>query len=108
MGVAHVLRTQRNARIHLGAAAAVIVAALVLRLPGLEVALLVACITFVFTAEMINTVVEAIVDLLSPDYHPLAKVAKDVAAGAVLVSAAGAAAIGAIIFLPHASHLLGH
>ena len=55
----------------------------------------------VMAAEMVNTVVEAAVDLASPGYHPLAKVAKDVAAGAVLLTAIGAVVIGVCIFLPH-------
>ena len=50
--------------------------------------------------ELLNTVVEAVVDLVTPDYHPLARVAKDVAAGAVLVSAIGGLAVGAFLFLP--------
>ena len=107
-GVMHVLRSQRNARIHVGVAAAVIAAALGLRVPGLELAVLVLCITLVIGAEMMNTVVESIADLVSPGYHPLAKIAKDVAAGAVLVCAGGSAIVGAIIFLPHLLHALGH
>lgn len=106
-GVLHVLRSQRNARIHLGAAAAVIVAALGVRVSGLELAVLVLCITLVIGAEMMNTVIEAIVDLVSPGYHPLAKIAKDVAAGAVLVCAGGSAITGLIIFVPHLWHALG-
>jgi diacylglycerol kinase len=107
-GVLHVLSSQRNARIHLGVAAAVIAAALGARVSGLELAVLVLCITLVIGAEMMNTVVEAIVDLVSPGYHPLAKIAKDVAAGAVLVCAGGSAIIGLIIFVPQLWHALGH
>ena len=58
-------------------------------------------VTLVLVAEMINTVVEAVVDLVSPTYHPLARVAKDVAAGAVLVTAIGSVVVGLFIFLPY-------
>lgn len=107
MGVSHVLRTQRNARIHLGVGTAVIAAAVALQIAAVELAMLVVCITMVVAAEMMNTVVEATVDLVSPSYHPLAKIAKDVAAGAVLVCAIGAAVIGAIVLGPHLWHAVG-
>lgn len=61
----------------------------------------------VLTVEMLNTVVEALVDLISPEYHPLARVAKDVAAGAVLMTSFAAIAIGISIFGPHLLHLAG-
>jgi diacylglycerol kinase (ATP) len=65
-----------------------------------EWAALLTVITVVIALELLNTVVEAAVDLASPQFHPKAKVAKDVAAGAVLVSAVGATLVGAVIFLP--------
>ncbi|MGH2411630.1 MAG: diacylglycerol kinase family protein, partial [Chloroflexota bacterium] len=77
-------RTQRNMRIHVGAAAAVLALAGVLRVARVELAVLLLCILAVLTLEMLNTVVEAVVDLATEEYHPLAKIAKDVAAGAVL------------------------
>jgi len=95
------LKTQRNMRIHVTIGAIALAAALWLRLSTDELALLFVMITVVLVLEMVNTVVEAAVDLASPDYHPLAKVAKDVAAGAVLVSAIGSVLVGLLLFLPH-------
>ncbi len=100
-GVRWAVKTQRNMRFHLAAGALVIALGLLLRVSrGDMVALLLAC-TVVIAAEMFNTMAEAVVDLASPDYHHLAKVAKDVAAGAVLVSAIGAAVIGLVVFIPY-------
>jgi len=79
---------------------------LLLSLHAAEWAALVAMIALVTTMEMLNTVVEVVVDMVSPDYHPSAKVAKDVAAAAVLVSAAGAVLVGLFILLPHLLTLL--
>lgn len=100
-GVWYVMRTQRNARVHLGVAILVIALAAVLHLSPGEIALLVAMIALVIALEMLNTVVEAIVDLVTVDYHPLAKIAKDVAAGSVLVAAIGAACVGILVLGPH-------
>ncbi|HUA29094.1 MAG TPA: diacylglycerol kinase family protein [Streptosporangiaceae bacterium] len=99
-GVWHVVRTQRNMRVHLAAAAAVIILALVLRVSAVDWACLLAVIGLVLTAEALNTVVEAIVDLCTDEFHPLAKVAKDVAAGAVLISSVAAVGVGIAVFLP--------
>lgn len=103
-GIGYCLRTQRNFRIHTGAAVAVVVVGTILGLASVEWAVLAVTVTMVMVAEMINTVVEAAVDLASPGYHPLAKVAKDVAAGAVLLTAIGAVVIGVCIFVPHLLH----
>jgi diacylglycerol kinase (ATP) len=84
-------------RKHFIAAALVLLVSLFLRVPPLEFALLALSILFVLFAELINTSVEAIVDLVSPGFHPLAKIAKDTAAGAVLVAACGAAIMGYLI-----------
>lgn len=100
-GLFYVVRSQRNFRIHLTAGALAAALAVLLALRPLEWAVLVTMITLVLTCEMFNTVVEAAVDLASPGYHPLAKVAKDVAAGAVLVTALGAVVVGLFLFLPH-------
>src|SRR5437899_1501642 len=81
-GLFYVLRTQRNFRIHLAVGALAVLLGAVLRLSAPEWALLAVVITLVLAVEMVNTVVEAVVDLASPAYHPLAKIAKDVAAGA--------------------------
>jgi diacylglycerol kinase (ATP) len=100
-GIGYCLRTQRNFRIHLLATGAVLVVGALLGLAAVEWAILALTVTMVLAAEMVNTVIEATVDLASPGYHPLAKVAKDVAAGAVLVTALGAVVIGVCIFVPH-------
>lgn len=99
-GIVYVLKTQRNARIHAGIAAAVIAMGLQLDLPRLDWAVLILTIGMVFIAEFVNTVVESLVDLISPQIHPLARVAKDVSSGAVLVLAIVAVAVGLLIIGP--------
>ena len=84
-------------RRHFLAALLVLLAVLFLRVSALEFTLLTVSICFVLFAELINTAMEAVVDLVSPEFHPLAKIAKDVAAGAVLVAAFGAAVMGYLI-----------
>ena len=99
-GIGVMLRHQRNAQIHLAITAIVIVAAVFFRVSvGAWLALTLA-ITLVLALEALNTALEAIVDLASPEFHPLAKHAKDTAAGAVLIGAIGAAVVGCIVFLP--------
>lgn len=99
-GVRHALQNQRNLRIHVTIAAAVVIAGLALRINRSEWAVVVSLIALVIGLELLNTAIEALVDLASPVPHPLAKVAKDTAAGAILVAAAGSAIVGVIIFLP--------
>lgn len=99
-GICYGLRTQRHLRFHLFAAASAILAAWWAQLSLQQWALLVLTIAAVIAAELINTAIEAVVDLVSPQHHRLAKAAKDTAAGAVLVMAAAALIIGAILFLP--------
>jgi diacylglycerol kinase len=98
-GLGAAWRTQRNVRIHAVIAVAVVVAGALLRLPLLAWALVAFAIALVVAAELLNTAIEAVVDLVSPEDHPLAKRAKDMAAAAVLVASAGAVAIGAIVLL---------
>ena len=100
-GLGYALRTQRNARVHVVIALLAIVLGIMLRISPLEFALVFVAITGVFIAEMFNTVMEMCVDLSSPEYHPLAKIAKDVAAGAVLLNAILAIIIGLFVFGPH-------
>ncbi|HTK12048.1 MAG TPA: diacylglycerol kinase family protein [Ktedonobacteraceae bacterium] len=100
-GIWYALRTQRNARVHVAIALLAILIGLLLHISTLEFALLVVMISVVFIAEMFNTAIELCVDLASPGYHPLAKFAKDVAAGAVLLSALLAIVVGLLIFAPH-------
>jgi diacylglycerol kinase len=106
-GIGYVVRTQRNARVHLALACLVVVAGLYLRLTTLEWAVLCLAMGFVFSAEMINTVAEVAVDMLTPRYHPMAKVAKDVGAGAVLIAALAAVGVGIAVFGPRMLALAG-
>jgi len=99
-GWGHVLKTQQNAWIHSLIASIVIALGLWLGLSARDWAVIVLTIAMVFTAEFINTAIEAIVDLASPDHHPLAKVGKDVGAGAVLVAASAAVVVGLLILGP--------
>lgn len=107
-GLWHALRTQRNARVHLAMAILVTIAGVLLHISNVEFAILYVAITGVFISEMFNTVCELCVDLSSPEYHPLARIAKDVAAGAVLLSAILAVIIGLFILGPHLWTLLIH
>lgn len=99
-GWGYVLKTQHNAWIHSVIATAVILLGLWLGLPPRDWAVLVLAIAMVFTAEFINTSIEAVVDLSSPVHHPLAKVGKDVGAAGVLVAALSAILIGLLILGP--------
>jgi diacylglycerol kinase len=100
-GLIYAVRTQRNARVHAVLGAGAIVLGLVLRISPVEFAMVFVAITLVFIAEMFNTVAEACVDLVTTEYHPLAKIAKDVAAGAVLLNAILSVIIGILVFGPH-------
>ena len=100
-GLWYTLCTQRHAQIHILIAILAITMGILLHISALEFAIIFVAITGVFTTEMLNTVAELCVDLASPNYHPLAKIAKDVAAGAVLVNAILAIVIGLFIYLPH-------
>lgn len=97
-GIMYATRTQPNMRVHLIIAALVLLATLVLRLERAYVVAVVVLIALVLSLELVNTAVEAIVDLLTVVHHPLAKTAKDAAAGAVLVAALGAVIAGYLIF----------
>ena len=100
-GLHYTLRTQRNARVHIAIAILAILLGIVLHISTVEFAMVFVAITGVFIAEMFNTVFEICVNLASPDYHPLAKIAKDVAAGAVLLNAILSIIIGLLVFVPH-------
>ena len=100
-GLVFLLRTQANARIHLLATVVVVVAGFVCQLSSGEWIALVGAIGLVWTTEALNTAIETVVDLVSPDYHVLAGRAKDIAAGAVLCAAVTAVIIGVLIFGPH-------
>jgi diacylglycerol kinase (ATP) len=96
----YVIRTQRNAWIHAVITTLVVLVALWLRLPLRDWAVLFLTIALVWTAEFINTALEAVVDLASPQQHPLAKVGKDVGAAAVLLASLAAILVGLLILGP--------
>lgn len=102
-GIADLFRTQANARIHLLLAVLVTAAGMYLGLSRMEWALIALCIGAVMAMEALNTAIEYLTDLVSPEYHPLAGKAKDAAAAAVLLTAFCAAIVGLIIFLPKMS-----
>jgi diacylglycerol kinase (ATP) len=97
-GIMYATRTQPNMRVHLVIAALVLLATLVLRLDRYYVVAIVVLVALVLSLELVNTAVEAIVDLLTVAHHPLAKTAKDAAAGAVLIAAIAAGLAGYLIF----------
>ncbi|HEU0264362.1 MAG TPA: diacylglycerol kinase [Geobacterales bacterium] len=96
-GIIHGVRSQRHLRLHFVASLGVFALALLLRVTAMEFALLAISIAFVLFAELMNTAIEAVVDLASPEYHDLARIAKDTAAGGVLVATIGAAVMGYLI-----------
>ena len=98
VGIVYCTRHERNMKIHISFACVAGYLAWWLSLDSYEIIILILTITCVFVAEMMNTVVEAIVDLVSPQVHPLAKIAKDVAAGAVLLTAVAALLVGYRLF----------
>ncbi|HZU13730.1 MAG TPA: diacylglycerol kinase family protein [Chloroflexota bacterium] len=95
-----------NFRIHLMATAVVLIAAALLRVSAGEWLALILVSLAVLLMEMLNTTIEALVDIAAPEYHPLAKVAKDVAAGAVLIAAVAAVIVGIYVFTPHLLRLV--
>jgi undecaprenol kinase len=99
-GIAHGFRTQRNMRVEAAIAAVVIIAGFFFRITAVEWAVIFVCIGLVLSAELINTVTELAVDLLTQRYHPMAKLAKDAGAGAVLITALASVAVGIAIFGP--------
>ena len=99
-GIVLVLKTQQNARIHAIATLLVLALGMFFTLTAAEWSLLVLSISAVWVAESFNTALELLADTITKDFHPLIKKAKDVSAGAVLISAIGSAIIGFIIFVP--------
>lgn len=99
-GLFYVMKTQRNAWIHTSVTIAVFVLGVWLNISLTEWAIIVLTIAMVFMAEFINTSIEAVVDLASPNKHPLAKIGKDVGAAAVLVSAIASVLVGLLILGP--------
>ena len=99
-GLGYVIRTQRNAWIHVVIATCIFMLSFWLHLDARDWAVIILTTAMVFTAEFLNTAIEAVVDLASPQKHPLAKVGKDVGAGAVLIAAVAAVLVGALILGP--------
>jgi diacylglycerol kinase (ATP) len=97
-GIIHVLRTQRNMRLHFLVAFVVMVVALIVNVTKLELIALLLSIAFVLIAEMLNTAIEAAIDIATTSFDPMAKLAKDIAAGAVLIAAGNAVAVGYLVF----------
>ena len=100
-GVWSALRSEVHLRLHAVATVVVIGLGFYSGLSRLEWALVALSVACVWAAELMNTAIEALTDLASPAYHPLAGTAKDVAAGAVLLAALGALVVGALVFTPH-------
>lgn len=102
-GLRYAFRTQANFRIHIAISFAVMMIGLGVQLDPIEWAVLIVTMMIVLTAELMNTAIEATLDRVSVEHHPLAKVAKDMAAGAVFIGAIGAVLVGVLIL---GSHLL--
>jgi diacylglycerol kinase (ATP) len=100
-GITAMLRTQHNAWIHLAATIASVALGFWFGIARGEWVLLVVAIVSVWTAEALNTAFEFLCDVASPEFHPLVKQAKDVAAAAVLIAAAGATIVGLLVFAPY-------
>jgi diacylglycerol kinase len=107
-GIVFTVKTQRNMQIHVGAASLAILAGWLLRIPWSDVLLVFFSIFFVFVLEMVNTAIEATIDLVTAEYHPLAKIAKDVASGAVLLGAVFSLIVGGYVYIPQIYTLIRH
>lgn len=105
-GIVYSIKTQRNMCIHFSVAVLVFISAVLLKIDYIEMSLVFFAISLVILTEMINTAIEKTIDLFTKEYHPLAKIAKNVAAGAVLVSALNAVVIGFIIFYARIATLI--
>ena len=105
-GLWTMMKSQHNAWVHAAATALVVVAGLFFGITPLEWCALVLAITAVWVAEALNTAFEFLADVASPEFHPLVKRAKDVAAGAVLIAAIGSLIIGLLVLGPHIIELL--
>lgn len=99
-GIVHAFRTQRNFKVHVGVTFAVILAGVLLGISVEQWAILALAIALVLQAELVNTALEAVVDHVAPEFHALAKVAKDCAAGAVFICAIIAVIVGLLILGP--------
>jgi diacylglycerol kinase (ATP) len=102
-GIAFMLRTQHNAWLHLAATIIVVTAGVVLRISNEDWRWLAVALVLVWVSEAVNTAFEHLCDMVSPDFHASVKISKDIAAGAVLIAAIGAVALGVLVFLPYLS-----
>ncbi|TAK88860.1 diacylglycerol kinase family protein [Patescibacteria group bacterium] len=100
-GLVHVVRVERNARFHLVIAVLALLLAVALNVSNAELAAIFFAIIIVFVSEVVNTAIEKILDLIEPNHNQQVRIIKDIAAGAVLVAAVGAAAIGVAVFGPY-------
>ena len=105
-GVVHVVKHERNARVHLAFALLALGVGMLLRVTNAELAAIFFAVILVFLAEIVNTAIERTLDLIDIRENARIKIIKDMAAGAVLVSAVAAAAMGLVIFLPHVMRML--
>ncbi|MFK7804179.1 MAG: diacylglycerol kinase family protein [Anaerolineae bacterium] len=106
-GIVYLVKSQHNAWIHLIVTVLAIVVGFWLGISRSDWALLVLAMMGVWMGEAVNTAVEAIVDMVQPDFHPMAKIAKDVAAGGVLLSAVAAAIVGLLVLGPPLVEMIG-
>jgi diacylglycerol kinase (ATP) len=105
-GILRMIRCQHNSWIHAAATLVVLTAAFFLRVSPADWCWIILAISIVWTAEALNTAFEFLADAASPEFHPLVRDAKDVAAGAVLITAIAAGVIGVIVFWPYLARLL--
>jgi diacylglycerol kinase (ATP) len=106
-GIQYVISTQRNFQIHIIIALTASVLGLWLHISKIDWLFIILSIALVWALEIINTAIEVLVDFVSPEFHPLAGKVKDIAAGAVLVSAIAAVILGSIVFIPYLSERFG-
>ena len=104
-GVVSAVRYQRNMRVHLVLAFAVLLASIFLNLSRLQLVMIFTAVAFVFITELINSAIEAVVDMVTDQFDPRAKVAKDMAAGAVLVAAVNALVVAYLVLADRLTHL---
>ncbi|MDN5321774.1 MAG: diacylglycerol kinase [Clostridia bacterium] len=107
-GIIYCIQNERHMRFHIFAAAIALLFGWYLNISGMEWLILVFSITLVIVLEMINSAIENTIDMFTNEYHPLAEVAKNVAAGAVLVAALNALVVGAVVFLPKLFNFLSN
>ncbi len=105
-GIVFTVKTQRNMKIHVFATILVVFVSIWLQITSRDWVIILSTVTFVLVAEMINTAIEKMVDLITEKPHPYAKIAKDVAAGAVFLAASLSVIVGILIFYPYIKELI--